>query len=680
MSKSKKALLFSVMTIVILLFSVYNAVAQTTDTKGIKPEISVENYTVYVTNADTVTYIRFALGDYTTSLGIKNAADCVTLNSTVIKGNTFGGVLSYEMPNGGIYSFWVKTSAGNEYIYSSVDITKMTPEVSVNGVTVTAKNFYAIKDLFIAKGHWSSYPEIKTNGYVVCITSNKLAYVKSYSYTLKDEGDYTVFMRFKDGTTWYRHINIDCINPTFKPNGLQLTVGNLQGVKVVRTAYGEYTTISALKKAASQRAFTSKGVLKDKEEYTLQYRQNGMVTVVVQYENGYYEFYYHNIEKKLPTFRQEENKVIFGDLDGLNLIRYAKGNYTSASQIKNAEDSRYLKADSIENGTITVTLSPGTYTFCVQYGDESQSFYVVSVSGVFTKNYSFTNSSGKTVSLPFWLYTPDNATDDMPLIVVLHSAHVKYKNELTAEENLINLVTYEKDDFPKYFYNGEFGNIPAYMVIPQTPSSSLGWPSRGAEIVELIKYCEREYKTDANRVSVIGYSLGGTGAVELAAAYPDVFSKAVSVAGGLDGITNNIRPYIQGYGRIQLSESYYPELRVLNSDSTAYEKNYMKYLYEANANKLKYLAQSDGEIAAANKFKTERIKELSDIFNKSSVDLWTIVGSKDAEVEYSVHDLLCTSVTNGNAKSTVLEGYSHSKALTYCLDQKSEIIDFLING
>ncbi len=77
---------------------------------------------------------------------------------------------------------------------------------------------------------------------------------------------------------------------------------------------------------------------------------------------------------------QEGNKVTFGGLDDMHIIRYALGEYTTSTQIKAAPGSKALKASSIdENGYITVTLNPGTYTFCVQYDDESYNYYKITV-------------------------------------------------------------------------------------------------------------------------------------------------------------------------------------------------------------------------------------------------------------------------------------------------------------
>ena len=63
----------------------------------------------------------------------------------------------------------------------------------------------------------------------------------------------------------------------------------------------------------------------------------------------------------------------------INHIRYAKGVYTISNQIKNAKGSVTVSAKNMTETTYSVTLTPGTYTFCVQYNDESYNYYVVTV-------------------------------------------------------------------------------------------------------------------------------------------------------------------------------------------------------------------------------------------------------------------------------------------------------------
>ncbi|MBE6572903.1 MAG: hypothetical protein E7652_00750 [Ruminococcaceae bacterium] len=336
-------------------------------------------YDVMITLADNITAIRYASGVYTTSTEIKNAPDCVNLSAAVIKNNTAGGIFTRTMPDGGVYTFWMKMADGKEYI-RSIDISKMTPKVSADGVTVAVSNLYGVKDVFIAEGDYSTYTEINANK-IVRLTETKLSGKHSYSYVVSNPGTHSICIRFNDTTraNIITKIDLTVVEPVFTNNGLQVKLSNLEGVKVVRTAYGEYNTPGEIKRAEGQRSFSGKNDLKDKSEYTIQYRENGIVTVGIQYNNGYVVMYRYDVAKKSPTFTQLKNTVKIGNLDGLQVVRYASGVYSTSSEIKNAPDCVTIKNNQVVNGYINVTLPAGTYTFVVQYTDESYNYYTVTV-------------------------------------------------------------------------------------------------------------------------------------------------------------------------------------------------------------------------------------------------------------------------------------------------------------
>ncbi len=250
------------------------------------------------------------------------------------------------------------------------------PFVTSDGVQMTMHNLFDVKDVFIAEGDRDTYRAVKDN-LVVQITGNKLGTSSEYTYTVKKHGIHTVYIKYNDGSHVILKNDVTGAEPTFSVNGLRLTVGNLENVKVIRTAYGEHKTVSSIKKTAGARGFTAKNDIKGADTYKIQYRENGVVTVAVQYNDGYTAFYTYEVAKKTPTVEQNGNTVVFGNLDGLYNIRYAKGEYTTASQIKAAEGSRALKSNAIVDGYITVKLDSGIYTFCVQYDDESFNYYNV---------------------------------------------------------------------------------------------------------------------------------------------------------------------------------------------------------------------------------------------------------------------------------------------------------------
>ncbi|MBR5515910.1 MAG: leucine-rich repeat domain-containing protein, partial [Clostridia bacterium] len=75
------------------------------------------------------------------------------------------------------------------------------------------------------------------------------------------------------------------------------------------------------------------------------------------------------------------NDITFGELSDLKVIRYAKGEFENSNQIKNAANSVAVSGKTLDSDTYTVDLDRETYTFCVQYNDESYNYYVTGVCG-----------------------------------------------------------------------------------------------------------------------------------------------------------------------------------------------------------------------------------------------------------------------------------------------------------
>ncbi len=125
---------------------------------------------------------------------------------------------------------------------------------------------------------------------------------------------------------------------------------------------------------------------------------------------------------------------------------------------------------------------------------------------------SFKASNG--TSLNYWLYTPDGASANMPLIVYLHDESCKGSD--------LNLIL--KDGFPKMLKNGEIGNMAAYAIIPQLPSNIADWKAAQNAVQELINKVSSNHGINKRKISLTGFSMGGTGCIELAAANPALYS------------------------------------------------------------------------------------------------------------------------------------------------------------
>ena len=85
---------------------------------------------------------------------------------------------------------------------------------------------------------------------------------------------------------------------------------------------------------------------------------------------------------------------------------------------------------------------------------------------------------------------------------------------------------------------GEFDNTSAYIAIPQLPSEYKSWRNIHTELIGLIDDIVNVYSINKDNISLMGYSMGGTGTVNLAAAYPGYFSKIAFLSGSAINIEN----------------------------------------------------------------------------------------------------------------------------------------------
>ena len=172
-------------------------------------------------------------------------------------------------------------------------------------------------------------------------------------------------------------VTVSRAEPTIRQDGNKVTFGNLEGLYNIRYAEGEYATAGEIKRAGGKVIRAS--AIDANGEITVTLKP-GTYTFCVQYQDETYNYFTVTVQEVGPSFRQDGNKVIFGNLDGLYNVRYAPGVYNTAGEIKRAEGSKVLRSGFIDpDGFITVTLQPGTYTFCVQYVDNTYYYFVVTV-------------------------------------------------------------------------------------------------------------------------------------------------------------------------------------------------------------------------------------------------------------------------------------------------------------
>ena len=334
------------------------------------PYITSENYTVTVHNIEGIYYIRYASGTYPNLTELKKAPDIVGLNSGTIAKGVANGVFTHELPTGGTYTFWIRYNDGRTFLLYP-EVTNFTPTVSNVGLNLTVSNLYGFKDYFIASGYQETYRQCADNK-LARISVNGIGDAKSYTWTVPGNGEYTVCIRYADPTheNVFLHINIDILMPVITVNGLQVTLENLDQIRVVRTAPGTWTTTGQIKRAEGNRNFTAK-TLKSKDPYVVQYYESGPYSISLEYYNGIVVVQQIDIQKKEPVISVSGRTVTFTQLTDLYIIRYAPGTWTTSAQIKRATGAKIIRPSQVVNDTVSVTLAPGTYTFAVQYDEES---------------------------------------------------------------------------------------------------------------------------------------------------------------------------------------------------------------------------------------------------------------------------------------------------------------------
>jgi predicted peptidase len=163
-------------------------------------------------------------------------------------------------------------------------------------------------------------------------------------------------------------------------------------------------------------------------------------------------------------------------------------------------------------------------------------------SGVQTRNYVFPET-GETI--PYSLFVPssyDTGTE-WPLIVALHRAGQSHESWLVDYAGMLDFA--ERDGYIVvsplgYHPRGYYGSFGPGLVEESLRSSgqltdelprNLGELSE-KDVMNVFEIVQREFSVDDDRIYLLGHSMGGVGALHLAATYPDIWAGIAVVAPG----------------------------------------------------------------------------------------------------------------------------------------------------
>jgi predicted peptidase len=119
--------------------------------------------------------------------------------------------------------------------------------------------------------------------------------------------------------------------------------------------------------------------------------------------------------------------------------------------------------------------------------------------------------------ITYWVYVPENAGDGpLPLVIFLHGSGERRERALVS-------------GLPQAINEDLIVPPPAVYLVPQLPDTPIKWEHLEPHLMTMMERLESEYSIDESKVTLVGFSLGGNYAWEIAARFPDLFPRLACV-------------------------------------------------------------------------------------------------------------------------------------------------------
>jgi predicted peptidase len=147
------------------------------------------------------------------------------------------------------------------------------------------------------------------------------------------------------------------------------------------------------------------------------------------------------------------------------------------------------------------------------------------VDGFLARTFAGTNGT----AIPYRLFVPDAAARDRPLPVILYL----HGSGGAGTDNLKQISAGSRRSTRVWTSRPMQKQYPSFVIAPQIPGGN-EWSAYTALVIELLANLSGEFAIDADRIYLVGQSLGGYGTWDLITKRPDLFAAAIPLCGGGD--------------------------------------------------------------------------------------------------------------------------------------------------
>ena len=247
---------------------------------------------------------------------------------------------------------------------------------------IIVSGLVGINDLWIAAGEWTTYADIKAQAPTYFRVKGDSTRIVDgvLTYNAPADGLYTVIVRLADGTEVVNKIDVTTY---FVVKGATITVNHID-VDTINDVWVSAGILDNYADIKTNMIFRTKADGKRVIDGTFTYAltKGGEYTVAIRTLDGELIIKHVTIDTGLNVEATVAGKVVsISGLskDDITVIRYAKGEYTSGSAIKNAPGVQFVRGRELVESIYSVELASGTYTFMVQYNNGIQLFVPVTV-------------------------------------------------------------------------------------------------------------------------------------------------------------------------------------------------------------------------------------------------------------------------------------------------------------